>query len=284
MIRELISLAAWLSRTFERAPSQQTATAPKDQGRSDERENPAPVRVVVESQIPGSVVEKDAAYQERAYNIRRWNLRVAWFTLIAVIVYAAVTYFLLRESQRGNDLSRGGLVAVQRAFVFPKRLTLQNVTFADKPEVFARVAVEWENSGGTPTKDLRLYVNYSVRPKAIPNDFDFPDLDAQGNITKDPAGDRILLGPKATSSVAPKFFSRDEVRAIGGPGVYGYIWGWAKYRDVFPETDPRITRFCWVITGFGINKDGSPAAINWHSCDHGNCADEECGVGSQQAK
>ena len=30
-----------------------------------------------------------------------------------------------------------------------------------------------------------------------------------------------------------------------------YLWGWAKYFDVFPGTREHITRFCWIVTPIG---------------------------------
>ncbi len=43
-----------------------------------------------------------------------------------------------------------------------------------------------------------------------------------------------------------------------------YLWGWIKYRDVFPNTPEHTTRFCWLIlvTGnpstFVPNTPGQP--------------------------
>ena len=60
-----------------------------------------------------------------------------------------------------------------------------------------------------------------------------------------------------------------------------YLWGWAKYFDVFPRTPEHITRFCWLILVAGDPLSFNPAQPNsttFATANHieGNCADEEC--------
>jgi hypothetical protein len=60
-----------------------------------------------------------------------------------------------------------------------------------------------------------------------------------------------------------------------------YIWGWARYSDVFANTPQHITRFCWVITPVGdplAFDPNVPSGIDFQTVHHteGNCADDEC--------
>ncbi len=63
-----------------------------------------------------------------------------------------------------------------------------------------------------------------------------------------------------------------------------FVWGWAAYRDIFPDTPERETQFC-----FELNRvDGAPYEMpldeatkptiyfNFSSRGRHNCADEDC--------
>jgi hypothetical protein len=63
-----------------------------------------------------------------------------------------------------------------------------------------------------------------------------------------------------------------------------YVWGWARYFDVLPNTPEHITRFCWQImsTGnpitFNPIGDADGVRFSWLGQPRGNCADEECAL------
>jgi hypothetical protein len=58
-----------------------------------------------------------------------------------------------------------------------------------------------------------------------------------------------------------------------------YIWGWARYFDVFPDTPEHLTRFCWqvLIVGDPTSAD-SGEKLRFDTIHHtaGNCADDAC--------
>jgi hypothetical protein len=61
-----------------------------------------------------------------------------------------------------------------------------------------------------------------------------------------------------------------------------YLWGWARYYDVFPNTEQHVTRFAWAVTVTGDPFNYEPGTTtdtlgfgNIYLA-RGNCADDEC--------
>ena len=109
----------------------------------------------------------------------RYALEVA-----AVLVGGLVAYIYLGqlgEMIQSNKINREALEAVQRAFVF---LSLQSKDVA--PDILGadksilEFPVVLENSGATPTKNLRYHVNRRLIQQPLPQDFDFPDEWTEG--------------------------------------------------------------------------------------------------------
>ena len=122
-----------------------------------------------------------------------------------------------------------------------------------------------------------------IRNIPLPEGFDFPH-----DATQIGTG---LLAPKSESlgGLAPRMpgaaiSPQDILDAQHGRKIL-YVWGWAKYFDVFPNTQEHTTRFCWLIIPGGNPAEYCPTARNGemgslvfgyvHNIT-GNCADEEC--------
>ena len=97
-----------------------------------------------------------------------------------------------------------------------------------------------------------------------------------------------LLGPKmpGTGGQAPHFPSAaitpQDILDIQGNRKFLYLWGWARYSDILPNTPRRITKFCWQIFVAGdplaFNPSVDPQSIRFSNVHQarGNCADDEC--------
>jgi hypothetical protein len=98
----------------------------------------------------------------------------------------------------------------------------------------------WKNGGSTPTKALFLNVSSSLRNDPLPANFDFPDA----------VGDTIpmVVGPESSIQASAVSISGKDLVDVRSGTKYFYIWGWAKYRDIFVGTPERVTRFCVRIT------------------------------------
>jgi hypothetical protein len=183
---------------------------------------------------------------------------IAFFTIVLVFV-----------TNRQARLTKDALIYTQRAFVFVRdgTLTVTRDRQTEKATGFL-ISVDWENSGDTPTKNMRMRFNRLVTPKILPDDFDFPDYEIDDI--------HILLGPKATVGTTPLEISPEEMRAVREKESHLYVWGWAEYNDVFPNTKRHRTEFCqkWWVGGDLINANKFSAGFAWHRQHNG--ADSEC--------
>jgi hypothetical protein len=116
----------------------------------------------------------------------------------------------------------------------------------------------------------------------LPESFSFTQIDPE----EPPA--MAMLGPKATSkggiaphAAAPALTPQDILDIQSGQRFL-YLWGWARYSDLLPNTPERITRFCWQIIADGnpltFNPLMDPQGLRWSNIHQrrGNCADDEC--------
>jgi hypothetical protein len=178
-------------------------------------------------------------------------------------------------------IGRGQLITAQdtaqrqlRAYVF----ATQNFGFSNpigQPDAFGFNA-NWKNGGLTPTRFLSIYVSGAVMPLPIGKDFQFPDLDESGNIVRNPVLVHSLLGPSVEIPSQSIIFSRQKIEFTLSQRAHIYIWGWARYRDIF-ISDIHITRFCQELTNLSFNKEtNAVVGVGSRACDYGNCADDQC--------
>jgi hypothetical protein len=207
------------------------------------------------------------------------------FTTIATIIIAIFTVVLAVVTSRQARLTRESLIADKRAFVFP--IALQGYWEIDAGGLYSwRFRPQWRNSGDTPTKNLTQYTECEIRNTPLPQGVNFsttPTLIGTGGLLP-PKFD--LHGGQAPQTPLAPLTPQDILDAQAGR-KFVYLWGWAKYSDVFPGTDQHITRFCWLVvfTGdpfaYDPNATGIPPApgtlgFNYIHHTEGNCADEEC--------
>lgn len=132
----------------------------------------------------------------------------------------------------------------------------------------------WKNGGATPTNSLFLNINSRLTDEPLPDDFDFPD--AEGDTIK------MLVGPNAFVTASTIGIDGKALAGVRDGKKFFYIWGWAKYRDVFPDTPNRITKFCTHITSVTGDPTKSFDAITnlveitISFYKYNNCMDEDC--------
>jgi hypothetical protein len=75
----------------------------------------------------------------------------------------------------------------------------------------------------------------------------------------------------------PVTFTVDEFRAIKTGAAFGYVWGWARYKDVFEDTE-RVTKFCNRVEPSGdLRPTGTGEVhIKFYGEARHNCYDEGC--------
>ncbi len=140
-------------------------------------------------------------------------------------------------------------------------------------DFFWRIRPQWINSGNTPTRNMGSHVDYSLRDHPLPEDFVFSYV--RGDI---PA----MIPPHGQIEGGHRDISADDLLLIRDGKKFFYAWGTADYRDVFPDTPDRVTKFCAAAT----NISGDPHKA-WHATENPleimfavyhrhNCTDEDC--------
>jgi len=133
----------------------------------------------------------------------------------------------------------------------------------------------WKNGGDTPTRNLHISLTEGRRKTPLPSDFDFPSDDQK--IYGGRPLPILVLGPHATASaIKGAEIPLSEVPDINSGKELVYLWGYARYHDVFGA--PHLTRYCVQITSIETDFAGSTPDVTaaYIPCDRGNCADEEC--------
>ena len=200
-------------------------------------------------------------------------------TALATIIIAAFTATLWYATNKQANLTRQAFIADKRAAVFASGFI--SVWEHDPTTNLYnwRFRPVWQNSGETPTRRLQLYAACEVRNSPLAHGYDFKQ-------TTMPPGPG-MLGPKATSmgGIVPAVaITPQDIVDAQQNKKFIYLWGWATYFDVFPNTPQHVTRFCWIILAGGNPRTftppppGQPDSVGFINVYHseGNCADDEC--------
>lgn len=230
----------------------------KSDARRDEGDNVQRTGSGERERISNNIMQGTRRYFRRPESV------ISLLTLVAVIVYTSLTYFLL-------DAERESYRRVQRAFVFPAEYVFR----IEKPAHMISINVVWKNGGDTPTRNLHISTTMGRRVAPLPSDFDFPSDDRKMYSGRPlPV---LVLGPHASASaIRPVEIPFDAVPDINGGRELVYLWGYARYHDVFGS--PHLTRYCVQITSIETDIGGNTSNVTGTDipCDRGNCADEEC--------
>jgi hypothetical protein len=248
---------------------------------------PPEVMVRAELTLPHGVeIRKSAtdALFDRKY--QRRTLLLSWFTLIAILAYAAISAWQLCEMRKANKISDKALESVQRAFIyFSDHLNpLAVIDPKDKTRIDEfQFTVPMENSGATQAVGLVFRARTYPSQGELSDSFSYPDDEGKPL-------QLIVLGPKGNTVSQPVGVSPEVVRGVqdrllyplSGSTEHLYFYGWARYWDIFENrnTDPpHITEFCYELTGInGTLTIPEVTAVQtfFTDCPHHNCTDEDC--------
>jgi hypothetical protein len=187
----------------------------------------------------------------------------------------------LDETRKASVESNQAFIATQRAYITPSVSYTFVPTAADPNRIEnLMVAPVWANSGDTPTRGFICHGSDEWRNdnSSLPVDFKFPDK-WSGN---DPhLSTRVTIGPKAIASNYITTIPLQVLELLADHKMKIFAYGWARYRDIFPNTRQHVTKYCFEIK---INRISGSAAIgketfspNASACVKNNCTDEECG-------
>lgn len=202
---------------------------------------------------------------------------VDWGTLerIQAVFDLCVVIFtggLLLTSYQQWSITRESLIAVQRAFLNVKHIQSGRITPAKGAKIKEdvdgfRVLVEFENSGSTTARRVLGYFDIDrLRVEEFAR-FRFaakPDHEMC----------RSTVGPKATMLSGVDFKPLGYWTVVD-QGLVPCVWGWEMYSDVFPDTKPHLTEFCYVLRSIS-GDDPLTLQLNWSGCGRHMCQDEDC--------
>jgi len=198
---------------------------------------------------------------------------MAWFTYS--LSNASKEQGLL--TQITADIAKESLIVGNGAFVFvidfvwtwetaPDDLLGDPITYTFRPV--------WQNSGNTQTKNMVTMVAIELSDSIISDQFDF----TAAKTATQPA----LIGPKSQiRGGTERPITAAEMVEVAAGKKFLYLWGWARYEDIFPDTKPHLTRYCTQVRAAGDllsrpAKDRPGAFIHFSIHPRGNCADDEC--------
>jgi hypothetical protein len=179
-----------------------------------------------------------------------------------------------KESAYAAKKSSDSLISSERAFV-----SVHQPWWAAIPRIGGGhdyiFGVRWINGGNTPTKGMKTYTDNYLSETKMPDDFVFPN-DAPHIAT-------AFLAPKCNPIIGHRTPKENgipdrTIAAVQAGTKFLYIFGWAKYFDVFPGTPERVTRFCYMIlvNGDPFQPRSNGFGINFPIYERYNCADDGC--------
>jgi hypothetical protein len=162
----------------------------------------------------------------------------------------------------------------RRAFVHLSGFDKQSILDERKENVINyQITVKFKNSGATPTKNLHVRNNWTIRKEILPKNFDYRDLGEKGE------GKPFFLPPNYEQEFSPLVFPTKVIIDVMNHAVHFYLYGWIKYYDRVGGEDEHITRFCYELADVNGGNPSNPTAnisFGFKACSKNNCADEEC--------
>jgi hypothetical protein len=189
--------------------------------------------------------------------IAEYTLGLTIFTAVLAIVSCVQIWFLIRSdktarvvaeaAKKSAEMAEASVVAGSRAVVS----ALDIVSFWERDTTNNhynwRFCPQWVNSGKTPTKNMRLYTACELRNTPLPPGFDFNQIvEPPGRGLLAPSAQR--LGGRAPFGAA---ITPQDIADVQESRKFLYVWGWARYFDIFPDTPEHTTMFCWRIHPIG---------------------------------
>jgi hypothetical protein len=172
------------------------------------------------------------------------------------------------------DIAKLSMIAGDRAYVHFIGCRWISHRESGACPVFWRIRPRWTNTGNTPTRGLELYAHYELLDHPLDANYQFVPAVHERRLA--------TIAPKGLVESESRDFFGSDLAAVKDGTKYLYIWGTARYRDVFPRSSVHTTRFCVVATHVTGNplepwdEKTNPFDIVFATYDRHNCADEDC--------
>ncbi|WP_353071484.1 hypothetical protein [Tunturiibacter gelidiferens] len=215
-------------------------------------------------------MENKVGFWRGFYNVIFRGKAAMWNGIFALllVVFTCLLY-------RVSDQTAAANVATQRAFISFSGVGGQNISDpTGKTLVGMSLSPVWQNSGTTPGRDAISQVNWQVWPTDIPEGFTFPD---NSSVERR----KFVIGPKTPLALQMGGIPIEQFDQVRQRKFRLFVFGWVRYRDIFPDTPVRLTEFCSEIVNIASTKADMTDPTNnfsWaaQGCREYNCYDEEC--------
>jgi hypothetical protein len=213
-------------------------------------------------------------------------------TLFWIGLYTAITGIILFVGIYQAYVAHESLASVQRAFIDLKGFDIESrahylivrQNFGNQDNSFSWfIEPIWENSGSTPTRNLRIYNAAPITRNIAPNTpVSDPMIDFK--IPKDSDLISTFIPPRGEASASIEYANNDLLRDIQDQKLEAFLWGEATYEDAFQNwltwllgPYQHVTRYCYRIYGLAgdISDPSASIRLQYRQC-RGNCTDEEC--------
>jgi hypothetical protein len=175
------------------------------------------------------------------------------------------------------DVSKLALIAGERAYVHYSGCRFISHRSRVDGSVFWRLRPVWINAGKTPARRVKVYWRYELLDGALPDDYPFV-------VPEDTSAPEAMIAAGGRIESAGSDIDGQTLSSVSEGRKHLYVWGVATYRDVFPDTPLRVTKFCV----FAHNLTGDPT-IEWNestnpfdmplgTLNRNNCMDDDCGM------
>jgi len=203
---------------------------------------------------------------------QKWTLFFTFLIVIITAVYAVFAVGQWYESVKNNLSNAQNIISLQRAtVVYDHMVATSHADIYKSGKYGIIISPRWQNVGNTQTKNLQVYFSDLIKtPKEIGDpDFQRPPNDKPT---------RSVLGPKCGINGAERVLMGDDIKKIIAGEMFVTVWGEATYNDIFQNTKPHITQFCFHISSIGYPRGHSDKAvmIGLSTCPTHNCMDDEC--------
>lgn len=242
---------------------------------------PSPVERAIANPHPATGEDhekRDLAAQEAS---ALWAFYMVIASFASVVITAFGTAFLYKQivltreavedtgkatvaMQEANEISRDGMEKQLRAYVHPEGIATDCQPDHANKNFKWGFAINWKNLGVTPVQSASIVIWAEVVDGELPDDFQF------GRTANDHVP--IVFGPNMALSSVYVWVSADDIKKVFAGEKALYLWGWVKYRDVFPATPERQTRFCYRLfpNGDPTKAVGPDNVWNWRYTIHVN--------------
>lgn len=164
--------------------------------------------------------------------------------------------------QEANEIARDGMEKQLRAYVHPESFSYISQPDETNQNFGWGFAISWKNLGVTPALSASMLIWTEVVDGALAKDFKF-DRIAEDHVP-------VVFGPNMPVTSSYALVGAEDVRKVFAGQKALYLWGWVTYKDVFPASPERQTRFCYrmSVTGDPTKAVGPDNIVHWTTTIH----------------